>query len=287
MLVKKLKKTIFLLFLLLYAACAQPDLNGHWHITAIKEKEKIMGSKYLTLDIYDDTLGIIKEQVFLNSGFTGLVNSKKQEMLFGGECLVLNFEFTYEEGVLYLRQLAYTEPEEKQFIAKRCDETCCDRQQDYFSSTMLDIDLPQKIDSIRLIEAEKHPSSLSYPLFFGVANNLKNVQDKSRKFTIGLKDFEGNIDSIARYDEQFLIKIPEEYWKRVRRVIYADKNTPLKNMIPVLKKYRELGIVKMLVALKEIDSAQNLKIWHHPIETLNLIEDANPLTTWEDFLKNR
>jgi len=203
---------IFLLLVVLFTiACTKPNLNGHWHITSIKE-DKIMGSDYLTLDVYD----------------------------------VLNFKFTMQKEALFLRQIEYTQPGEKQFIAKRCAKNCCNQQQDYFSSTMLEMDLPQKKDSIGLWKAGNSPTSLIYPLFFGLA---KNTNDQSIRFTTGLKDFEVSIDSIAVYEKKFLVKIPEQQWKRVKRVIYADKNTPLKNIIPVLKKYQALGVHKMVVQI--------------------------------------
>jgi len=226
--ITRIGKIFLLLVVLFTVACTKPNLNGHWHITSIKE-DKIMGSP---------------------------IDLKKWEMLFGGECFVLNFKFTMQKEALFLRQIEYTQPGEKQFIAKRCAKNCCNQQQDYFSSTMLEMDLPQKKDSIGLWKAGNSPTSLIYPLFFGLA---KNTNDQSIRFTTGLKDFEVSIDSIAVYEKKFLVKIPEQQWKRVKRVIYADKNTPLKNIIPVLKKYQALGVHKMVV---------------------------NSSITWGDFLNN-
>lgn len=280
--ITRIGKIFLLLVVLFTVACTKPNLNGHWHITSIKE-DKIMGSDYLTLDVYDDTLGIINDQVFLNRGLAGPIDLKKWEMLFGGECFVLNFKFTMQKEALFLRQIEYTQPGEKQFIAKRCAKNCCNQQQDYFSSTMLEMDLPQKKDSIGLWKAGNSPTSLIYPLFFGLA---KNTNDQSIRFTTGLKDFEVSIDSIAVYEKKFLVKIPEQQWKRVKRVIYADKNTPLKNIIPVLKKYQALGVHKMVVALKAMDNNQKLTIWYQLINPLTILEANNSSITWGDFLNN-
>ena len=275
---------ILLLFVLLNLACNTPDLNGHWHITSIKEGEKIMGSDYLTLDIYDDTLGTINKQVFLSWSHFGRIDFWKQEMLFGGECFVLEFKFTLQEEDLLLRQIAYTEPGEKQYIAKRCEANCCSQQEDYFSSTMLEIDLPQKLDSINAWEAGNTSRSLIYPLFFGLAKSSKKTKNRPIQFTIGRKDVEVHIDSIAMYEEEFLMYVPEENWKRLKRILYADKNTPLNKIIPVVKKYKALGIHKMLVALQAKDSKGNFTVWYQPIALSTIITANNPSITWGVFL---
>ena len=282
-----MKEICLLIIILSTISCAKPDLNGHWHVKSKNEGELILGRHFLTLDIYNNTLGIINENVFLERNFDALVDFKKNEMLFQGECHVLDLKFKLNNKDLYLRQIHYTDSGEHQFVGKRCDEECCDKQKDHFSSTIYNFDLPQIIDTIGLSSILNIPRNLIYPLIFGFENEPSNKKNNQFKFTTGLKDFEIKVDEIEIHEEKFQIKIQEQIKKYLKRVILADKEISLKEMYPVIKKYSELGINKMYIGLRQSSKNKEVIIWIKQIELSKIIDEKNQEITWDEFVKKQ
>ena len=152
-----------LLLFIFFAVPHKSDLSGHWHVYPLG-KSKLGGISYTVLEIDQDGTGVFGASNY-ERGFSGDINIWKKTMEFGGECRVLDFNFKYAKNGLILEQQEYGGT----FLATKCGEDCCDKQQDFFAyQKKVNIDLPIAKDTT-LLFLNKIPSFLENRLLYGLS----------------------------------------------------------------------------------------------------------------------
>lgn len=228
---------IFITFLIGVFSCTScheniEDLNGHWHIHKVGLEPNSFGA-YSTIDIEDDSLAIFDKDVFTDYGFAGVVDPKRQLMLFGGECLVLNFRYKLLEDVLVLNQMEYDEKNDITFVGKRCDDNCCDLQEEFFKNTIMRIDLAYHQEVEHLISYDSIPSPFMREVYVG---RVKKAYYSFYKdyYIVSLSGQTVGAEELKSWREKHLVKMPENKRSIARVVIYADKNSPKDQLIDLI-----------------------------------------------------
>jgi len=280
-------KFFWLPILLIFCGCiGDPNLNGHWHIKSINPEEKIMGSKFFTIDVFDNK-ATLNKSVFRGPDFNGWVHFNTGEINFGGECLILNFTFEKQGDNLLLYQSEYSKDKKFEFIGKKCDKNCCDLQEDFFSSTDLYIDLPEIIDTLNLQDANVIHQYSVIPLLFGGQDNNKSTDE----FSFFMDKTEINSDSIlVKFEEKNQMKLPERMRKRVSRIIFADKETPIKFIRESIRNYSKMKVQGFYIATKRKSIEEKFNYWLKRITLDELISDLSELDDsmkWKEYLSGK
>ncbi|WP_367389182.1 hypothetical protein [Lewinella sp. LCG006] len=228
---------IFITFLIGVFSCSScqensEDLNGHWHIHKVGLEPSSFGA-YSTIDIEEDSLAVFDKDVFTDYGFGGVVDPKKQLMLFGGECLVLNFRYKLLDDVLVLNQMEYDEKNDITFVGKRCDHNCCDLQEEFFKNTIMRIDLAYHQDIDNLVTYDSMPSYLRRGVYVGKVKKAY-YPCYNNDYIVSLGGQTVGYEDLELWREKQLIKLPENKRSLIRVVIYADKNSPKDQLIDLI-----------------------------------------------------
>lgn len=276
--------------ILIFTSAKEP-IVGHYHVHKIKKLSPIkFGEMIGTLDVMEDDsaffgLGLSKFEK--NRVFTQKIDYKNNEILFGGECRILDFEFRTSDSNLLLRQIEYSSESEYDFYAEKCNLKCEEKESHYFSLIELEINLPrlnQSYQGNKLInESNFHPSQI-IPIYFGIPKeDYQKHFGKKPRFRINKLDDSSMeekiriVDSIAVAAEQ-LNKI-EKYF-----AIFADKETPMDmiyQFIEMSKKKKQRLIWGVVV--ENNDNQFNVffkKLNLHKINRADFVETL----TWEKFL---
>ena len=283
-----MEKLLLFLLLLIIASCSKPDLRGHWHVEPIDGEALLGGVDYFTIDIENDTFGLFNKYVFSSEGWGGYIDRQNQEFRFGGECLVINFRYKFEGEKLILNQTEYDKEYEKKFIGFKCDGICCDKQKEYFALSDLEINLPLAKDTSLLVN-RPNQFSLVTPLWFGKPKEYyQDIYGQDHVFTIRSLGalLLNKEEDIELAEEKFAIKVPENQRPRISRTIYADQNTPLKIIIPVLEKYQSLNKKRIYIAFREASTYPKLNLWYKRVD-FNQIQKMkqHQELTWSEWLE--
>ncbi len=223
-----MKKLLFT-SLMLFTACYQsksPDLQGHFHLTGLDTTLENSVKLFQTLDFEGDSVVVLDKHIGGFGGIMGHHDRKQQELYLGGECIYFHFSYEWKDTSLLLTLQEYDLPTE-QFLARKCEDGCCDKQAEFFFGFPIQIDLPKIKSDIAYDSTLSR--SLEKPFYFGMPSpDLQSDYGDSTRMVIREKF--ATMDDLELYDEIIAIKIPESRRNRIYKVIYADKHTLLNDM---------------------------------------------------------
>lgn len=231
---------------LLLTSCSGKEerLEGHWHLYRVDKEQTISFSAYSTLDIINDTLAIFDGNSMWGSGFEGAIDQENLTMLFGGECLVLDFRYDFYQGQLLLNQKEYDEEGEVSFVGQRCGKECCDEEQDYFKDILVDIDLPTADAELEMLDS--FPQYFVNPVFIGpVKKKYRGFYDDEYEYVVSLGGSSIGMNDLELWEAKYLMKFPKNHDVAPVVAIYKDVNVPTALVDSVrreLKNYSRLRI---------------------------------------------
>lgn len=277
-------KKLLYISLILFTACYQsksPDLQGHFHITALDTTLENYTVSFPTLDFEGDSVVVLGKHILGSDGIMGYHDPKQQELYLGGECIYFHFSYEWKDTSLILTLQEDGQPTE-QFLAWKCDGGCCDKQAEFFFGFPIQIDLP-KIKSDIAYDSTRS-RSLEKPFYFGVPNpNLQSDYGDSIRMVVREKFV--TTEDLELYDEIIAVKIPESRRNRIYKVIYADKHTPMHQLAPLIQHYEEMGESRFYIALRNQDISKRLMPYYVPFnfDTISLSQINN--LTIEQFVQ--
>lgn len=255
----------YFIILMSFYSCENeiPDLNGHWHLEYEgKDNEYNLTESWPTIDIREDTLAIIGLNVYGYGGIGGGLSYKENRMRFGAECLVIDFKYSFDGEKLHLLEEFEDTVDDEDiykytyYTAYRCDSICCDKQREFFFGTNVEIDLP-------VLKSLKDTVDINYslqnPIFFGKPiATWQPSYGTNYKMVLGRRF--GKLEDIDLWEEKHKIKVPEHNWSEIKKIIYADRMTPMAVILPFIEKYIDRGDDKFYFATKESNMNKKLQI---------------------------
>ncbi len=289
------KYFILILIVLVGLGCTnEKPAEGHWHLerTYIVMPELTIGTDYST-EFYNKQsltaislalLDIEENHATWNKGVNGYdglpvyfdmeVGKLNLEL---GEDFHEEFKFKLRKDTLELVDVK----NELVFKGYQCLDSCCDKQKEHFLHNNLIIDLPiekgtsqsEKYKLDRVLESRIYLSSrinslmthcstssrISTDRFFCTAENIPLIVEKEKK------------------------RLFEQYEEKITFSIYADKNADMKTIASIMEQFRQSGIQKVYLALREdTDLSKEFKIRLRTLDTninLNATDDIS-LKEW-------
>lgn len=244
--------------------------TDHWHLTRNDNKEKGILDLYNTLDFVSDSIAILGKNIMESEGFIGIYNNNKIQ--FNDPDLKASFKYTS----LSNDELKITNVDHGEFIASKCDAKCCDHQLHYFYPNKVYLDLPiisqdEKYD-------ERIERSLEFSIYIGMSKDdiQKNLE---ANYKIAVFDEFRNFNELNLIEEEFRLKVPDIKTRRIYRVIYADKNTPIKLLEELINHLKIGNKKKIFLALRNEDSTNKINIYLKSIHQFK-INDELVLEEW-------
>lgn len=225
-----------------------PGLNGHWHLQDVNVSEQDHG-QYELLDIENDTFAYWGGNGF-GSYFRGTrINQEDQVLDFGGECWGIRLKYKLSMGELLLEELGRDENPILRYIGKRCNDNCCDEEQEFFRYSKLAIDLPLTDRTTNGLRYEDIEMSLARNAYFGKAKpNYAHVYGVDMAH-IQLGDKVSSPEDLALWRAQHLIKLRESSRNQTFVILYIDANTSIKDLIGLIERIRATSNDQLYLAL--------------------------------------
>jgi len=192
-------------------------------------------AKYITMDISEDSIAFLgKNSIY---GTTeGFYNSKEKIIFFPGDCGAFQFEYKLRGGKLYLKN--YLEDH----IAERCDSNCCNKLIDFKHDLRTNLTFPKVKTNIETLKPfEVLNKELLENISLGIPKELYNKEygdtlmlELSRRFA--------TINDISKWVEHARSSRQEAIRDRISFRILADKNLPVKDLMPVINELKKNGV---------------------------------------------
>lgn len=228
-----MKNTIPWIFLI-FSSC-QPDIIGHWHLIPINEEAN--NCSFYTIDFYESEHPIMNsnQRGFGNGGMRGYPNSNKHLIKFGPSCFSFFVNYYWEEGKLYFEEEKF-DGQGGKWLATKQNLNYCNLEKEFFNGMNFHLSFAQISDTLKLNKFDNLENlSLLQHLFF--AKEKTQIDSTPIVLNSGYKKL--TIDDLDMYCEMFEIKTPENSRHLINLLIYADKDTPMNIIAPVLKYYKE------------------------------------------------
>lgn len=218
------------------------DINGHWHI----ELENQLQSKYLTIDIADDTLAILEKNSIFGEirGDHDLVN---QQLIFPGECGMFHFKYELVGDELFL------ESQIENWVGKKIKSSCSNSIKDIVKDFKLEVELPKiesRNESIQTIEL----SSFKYIENIVVGNS--NTQILKGQIIEPVLNLDGKISKIEDLMDWIGMKRKRVFSSHQKFLVYrifADENVKTKELERIIKVLKIKNINNYYIAFLKID----------------------------------
>ena len=204
-----------------YHYCSQP-LEGHWHVHPLRNS-RIDTSTFLTLDVDN------QRSATLDGWRTVKLPLMQQILPFTGECLSLNWMYTWNGADLLLHSIQYDTEGDASWMAVRQPLACKHSQLDFFRAVPLAIELPvyrphQTHSSTYLSEISL---SIYLPIYISQSLGGSHIAVEGVSHVLSR-------ELLPKFINQHKIKLPEAKREFARPIIYADRLTPsavLENLI--------------------------------------------------------
>ncbi|NJC26811.1 hypothetical protein [Neolewinella antarctica] len=205
--------------LALYNVVRQPALNGHWHVDQATASGFF--NQVATIDIGADDVVLINDVLEEGTFIGGPIDRLRNHIILFPTCLSFNMTYEWQGETLLFTETGHDYGKlEASATAYRCNESCCNAQQDFFSLTDLKVDLPID-ESIVRERVEKGPWD-SGLLSFYVGYNARSDNHIILVNGQPLDDVANLLTEL----ERGLIKLPEDDRSAEPIMMYADKDTP-------------------------------------------------------------
>lgn len=252
---------IIIFISLTFISCKEQiqDLNGHWHIEALNKEANNSYSYLHVVDIVNDTTAIFGSYGGLYNGIWGYLDQPNKMLGYGGEDIFGRFSYQLKRNKLVLTELDVSNGQEAvKFIGYKCNESCCNKQEEFFNEYNVNVDLPiaksfSQLDTIA-------SWGLTHLIILGISK-INNQSNFNKKHQLILGNRIATINELELFNEIANIKTPENKRDQIKYVIFADKATPMSDIFKVFAKQSELGIKTIYIALREKDVYKKLNIW--------------------------
>ena len=259
-------------FLFLILSCqGASQYDGHWHMINVPKNleniETLLDQRwknkveYIVLDLKEGQ-GYWNK----NSGLRGhtptvqLEENDSKLVRNTAACNLGIYNIALKDSVLYLNN----DLDQPVYIGYKCSESCCDKQEDFYSDKNIIIDLPIAIDTTQSVP---RPVKLSLLHTFYIGN-VKQLLDigygsptpriSSGYQYIALKDLPLQI-------EKFSIKVPENYRNKIIYSIAADKSVPTEMIKDLSAALHENSVNEIYIDIRaNTDLHANFKLRHIP-----------------------
>lgn len=233
-----LKNLTFLLFVFCFLtmSCRNENLKGHWHVYGYNDS-------YSTLDFDGDTTIHLNKYSFDPSQF-GSYNTPQHKIKISVECDQIS-DYTF----INKNKLSFS----KKVFAEKCNNIDLNHiLEDYFSNSIIDVQLPNPLDSSFL---KYNLSSRFYyePIFIG--NPKKSIIVCFTKLPlIGVNNIIIKLEELNLWHEQIVAVRPKAVREIIKYAIFADKKTQTKNIQNVITELKKLGIADRRILIACLNS---------------------------------
>ena len=182
--------------------------------------------------------------------------------------LPLEFELTYSEDTLILIDRKYG----GLLKGLRCENNCCDKQEDYFSYSNLFPNLPTNNKGYISYEIyEIGEPSLVNMITIGPKKN-ENQLDVKNLMEIGGRIIK--LEEVKEFVEKHRLKIPEIHRGRIKTILYCDKSVDIELLNLMQENLQEMGIERIYLASKSSDEQKGINVRYQNLEELSLRIEA-------------
>ena len=216
----------------------QGDIKGHWHITRASD-DAFSGMKTFDVnciyDSYDDksyTALTINDFSLNGFGWGGRIDQWTRSSTIYPHCFNMSIRYHRIGDSLYIEELTTPQvPTGAIAVAYRCEEYCCDPQQDVFAGANLTIDLPVRSHSDKeFTEYFDHDSGIE--IMIG--------QNADLEWAAHFYDRPLTDHDLAVLIKQYELKVPERLRGSRLLRLYADRRAPIGMIDDVIAQVREI-----------------------------------------------
>lgn len=253
-------KFIPIVLFILFCSCQKisPVLTGHWHVQPSKE----LNENFIkTLDFVSDTSIFLNKGIRGYGGFIGYPDTKIDRVRFG-ECLSFELSFELDGDNLVIEEHLYNRSNQIHFATK-CDDDCCDKQAEFFTDIPVQIDLPIAVDTS--LFQKQISLSLTGNLYFGQPHSFY-IEKYGATYQLSTNNRLADTTDLPLFQEKHKIKIPEANRNKIRYCIYADKETPMDSIKPVLKYFKNHGQQEIYFAWQGADRLKEFGVLYQMID---------------------
>ncbi len=251
---KQVEVGLFIFVLLISLQSCEKDVDnhnilGHWHVLPSSSSQGF--DRYSTIDVLNDSDAIFDRGVISEEeGYKGTVDHAKSQIRFGGECLILDFNFkVIDDTTLVLSLMRYDETGKESFRGIKCSKKCCSPEEDYFKHSKVLISIPTDNEDINGYSYSYLPLYLLRIAYIGKLNkSLADVYGQSDNILL-LGDKISNISDIKDWKNAHLLKVPEQARDRTRTAILCDTSTAYSTIKPIFEELKELGETNVLFGI--------------------------------------
>ena len=206
-----------------------PRPGGHWHLF---DKEGLFRDSLDNFCVLDFN----KNQIHLEDWIMGNTSRLQKKLFVGGECYYEVFDYHFSEDSLILTSLYETK--EDTFVKRiyALPAHNCTKEQHFFRHSNVDLKLSEIQDTIEF-DRIKNMSLLE---------GIEIGKDKRNDFSKNMKAFyfqgskEVTGDDIPLFLEKLKIIAPAANHDKIQLAFYADKETKIKHLKPILQKLAEI-----------------------------------------------
>ena len=232
-----------------------PTLRGHWHLEGIGPNSSFLGTEFLTIDFENDSLATLGKFKGGYGGIEGFHDSKDKTIRFGGEGIMINFEYEIDQEKLMFYEKRHKK-EDGIYTAFKCGHLCCDKQVEFFDGLNINIDLPILYEG-NCITSEK--LSLQSQLYIGRPKE-NQIDDLGLKHRLSFGNKFAKIEDLELWEEKHKIKVPDSFRDRIYNVVFADKDTPMSLIIPLIDYFKNQPQKQLFVAMRKVNTTEKVNI---------------------------
>ena len=267
-----MKSILFFSILVLCISCQEDvDINGHWHI----EKENSKDSKYIVMDIENDTIASIGKNTIFGE-VAGDHNLAERKLFFPGDCGMFQFDYKMNGDKLML------ENHLENWVGQRCDTLCCARLDDFKNDLRLEINFPvleRKGKSFAIKHFETHQKFEN--IIFGESKN-KMLRAHTYGPVLELEGKISDIDDLKYWIDLKRKNVAKENHSRMIYRIIADKKISTTEIEKIVKELKNKNIQNYYLTCASVDQNKNEPIFLYVhLEEIELGEGS----TLEDLLE--
>jgi len=226
-------------------------MKGHWHLEN-KQLNQSNSDEKAILNYYDQ-YGVWNEKIELFwGGFSvHLDNWNNKILITNAECYHEEYYYSLKSDSLILLNLN----NEVVYNGYKCQNECCNKEEDYFLLTGLDIKLPFKTDTLNCKKLTPFEKGTFNKIFIG-----KDRENGNWKFDFGFNLTKTNKISqwLKSLEDTYKFKSEDKH----SLILYIDSKVSKKMIGSILDELRSNGVDKVFFALKSKNKHNSeLEVW--------------------------
>ncbi|MEO1258234.1 MAG: hypothetical protein AAFZ15_05535 [Bacteroidota bacterium] len=256
-------KLLIIAFSAFFFSCENDyeKLKGHWHLYEIIEYPFMGTRKYYTIDFKENQLVLFDNNGIYSNNCLGELDWSQNNISFNIDGLQLELKFEWKNDSLFFHKAFSNEI----FFAEKCEESCCDKQKDFFVQQGVSIDLPIVTDTSGLFHLDRLNTLNEGSILIGVVKNI-GCFGPPELIRIKFNDiFTRSEDSIFWF-ESLKQRIPHKKQHDIFFTIYSNKETDYDLFFETLNELKSLEIKTVYLALRNEDIKKEFKVWRKKID---------------------